>query len=491
MSYTFSVSYQNVVKKVLCGRSATVNDVLRASFDKFNILLSNSGELSSGGKKLDALLPVRHTNLVNNAKLVLLVTKGAAEVTLKVTASVKEESVTKILKIASAATLAALVAKFREAAGIEADWTDQRIQLSVLQAVKDNLSSDFAEVTVASLVGSSTNAVIRMVVENRDRQLQRAKLQEDQKILRQQYEEKQRQNRLLQKQQQELEAQRLREAKRAEDEAKDSMEIEPEENASREVVSKSQTSDPEPPVVKHNEQTVETPAVPSNLATTNVSSTSMVSPSHPRESFHVPEEKEDTLYIPNERTALYENPEEDYNMTMGQAEKYLKIIKSMQGGPSTKKETMIPQKYVIRIRFPDRSLLDLPIEDASMKLGQLLKKVDGYVDERFINSYKLKNGLPPFKEIAIGFTENNLPLKSHPDFQQEKLVLIWEPAVPKASGPFLKQGIASKDASELPTMLLETNRGKLEKDVATVPAPLHTNTTTKKSTPGVPKWFRR
>lgn len=490
MSYTFSVSYQNITKKVTCPRSGTINDVIHASFEKFKLPNSSNGHLLSGGKNLDALLPIRHTNLVNNAKLVLSITRGNSEVNLKVTASIGTASVTKILKISSSETLEALVDQFRAKAEINDDWTDQRIQLGVMQTVKDNLSCKFSEVSVASLVGSSTNAVIRLVVENKDKQLQRAQLQEEQRVLREKFEEKQRQERLLQREKEEatkLEDQRRQaseDKERGSAKEEDRMEVDDilEENkTSGEKIGVADTE------LLTRSETLPKPKVPITETTGSVSLTPMVSPSHPHNSFQLPEEKEDTLYVPKERTTVYENPEEDYNITMGQAEKYYKMIKSMQG-PAAKKELFVPQKYIIRIRFPDRSLLDLPIEDSSVKLGQLLKKVDGYVDEKFINSYKLRNGSPPFKEIVMGFSENNLSLKNHPDFQQEKLLLIWEPATPNTKGPFLKPGIATKDASELPTVVLEANRGSLEKEEEKVSGLRRSSTKPKQK--GLPKWFR-
>ncbi|SGZ52877.1 CIC11C00000005229 [Sungouiella intermedia] len=490
MSYTFNVSYNKVNKKVTCARSATINDLALASMAKFAVSLSKNGSLSSSGKKLDGLLPIRLSNLVNNAKLELSVTGGDVEITLKVVASIGDESITKIVKLASSATLAALVEAFRASAGIGADWSEKRVQLSVLQANKDNLTSDFSQISVSNVVGSATNAVMRLLVENKDAQQKRAKLQEEQRVLRQQLEEQRRQERLLKKE----EEHRLVESKDAEHERMDiDSEVENSDGIERNQIDKIGADRVK--TVEKEEKPLSNSEVSSSLnrfdsTTPSATASGSVSGSLPAPVFQVPEEKEDTLYVPHSRSAIYENPEEDYNMTFGQAEKYYKIIKSMQGAANTKKEAVEIHKYVIRIRFPDRSLLDLPLEDPSLKLGQLLKKIDGYVAEKFINTYKLKNGLPPFKEIAVGFSQNNISLKSHPDFQLEKILLIWEPAEKNSKGPYLKEGIATKDASELPTLQLETHRGELDMDEVSAPKPV-VNTDGKKKLSRMPKWFKK
>lgn len=503
MSYTFNVSYKNTTKKISCARSATINDLIQSSFDKFKIANSNNGELTYSGKKLDGLLPVRLTNLVNNAKLVLSVIQGVIEVSLKVAASISDTSVTKIIKVSPSASLSALVGQFKAEADIQTDWSDKRVQLSLLQTIKDNLTSNFDEITVGSLVGSSANAVVRLLVENKDVQQKRAKLHEEQRILRQELAEKKRQERIMQKQ--ELEERMVNEREQISEQKHEEKDVSMEGPKQFDPTQ----SKAIPAAIKPSGQTTETTypnsseesnrqsiseSKPQTKSVQHFSATTMVSSTPEHEEFQVPEEKEDTLYIPQSRTTYYENPEEDYNLTVNQAEKYYKMIKSMQGAPVAKKEAATPTKYVIRIRFPDRSLLDLPIEDVSMKLGQFLKKIDNYVADRFVNTYKIKNGSPPFKEIAMGFTENNIPLESHPDFQLEKLLLIWEPAQKHAVGPYLKEGITTKDASELPTLLLESNRGHLEQNEVSIPTPtlaLKSHQSEKQKLNGVPKWFKK
>lgn len=491
MSYTFNVSYKSVSKKVSCPRSATVNDLILASFQKFNVETSQNGLLTYSGKKLDGLLPVRLSNLVNNAKLELSVSAGNSVVTLKVVAAIGDESITKIIKVASSSTLAELVDEFRNKTEIDSDWSDKRIQLSVLQAIKDNLTSDFAQIRVATVIGSATNAVMRLLVEKKDAQQKREMLQEEQRVLRQQLEEKRREERLLKKEEEEMQVDDKSVLEEKDVEMEDSEET---ENAEVESCGKFKAVETKTGLASGGNDIGHSAKSTGDSGDNSRESTQFSGAAglsdQPSDHFELVEEREDTLYVPNTRTAIYENPDEDYTVTINQAERYYKMIKSMQGGPKITKEISKPQKYVVRIRFPDRSLLDLPIDDPTIKLGQLLKKIDGYVAEKFINTYKLKNGLPPFKEIVMGFSENNMALNDHPDFQLEKILLIWEPVVSNSKGPYLKEGIATKDASLLPTVQLETHRGELEKGEVTAPKPV-IKRDEKKKLSGVPKWFRK
>ena len=199
--------------------------------------------------------------------------------------------------------------------------------------------------------------------------------------------------------------------------------------------------------------------------------------------------------MPHKKLEVYENPEDDYNMTTAQAETYLNIIKSMQTRPKKKNEAKSPTHYAIRLRFPDRSLVQLHIEDPSTKLGQLMKKIDSYIDPKFINSYRIKNGTPPFREIKFGFQENGTALSKHPDFQQEKMLLIWEPSSSHQPGPYLAQGVNTKDVSQLSTVMLETHRGELEEDTLATGKSVKGTSDEKpklktKLNKSMPKWFR-
>lgn len=437
-----------------------------------------NGELSSSGKKLDGLLPIRLSNLMNNAKLTLTTTRTHSVVTLKVIALILDESVTKILKVSSQTSANLLVEQFLQSAAIVVDVSEKRVQLSVLQAVVDSISVNFDEINVGTLVGSTSNAVVRMVVEEKGNQLKREKMQEEQQKLRHEIEDQKRHTRELEKQLRENEPERAKQE-----------DINMEDTEQEGGVLEEKTLPVENGFVENSEaksfveNSTHIPQAAPNVPTTV--QTPATQPAAPV----IPLEKEDTVYLPQKSSKLYENPEDDYNMTMAQAETYYGIIKSMQKGRKIKKESKKPSKYVIRVRFPDRSLLDLVVDDSSLKLGQLLKRLDGYLEERYINTYKIKNGHPPFTEVAVGFSENNTALSDHPDFQLEKLLLIWETTT-ISSGPYLKQGIHTKDLSELPVNVLESQRGQLEEEIERgTPKQVNREQQPKKSK-GLPKWFK-
>lgn len=502
MSFNCSVSYQNATKKVTCPKTVTVNHLVSLSLEKFKLPPDTRGVLLSGGKKLDGLLPLRLTNLVNNARLTLeTVSAAGSSATLKVAATVNLETISKIVKMETNQTVADLLSKFMQEAGKSDDWRDQSVQLSVFQSSINNDSTDFSTTTIGSLIGSASNAVLRVVIESSSNRKQREELHEEQRLARQRMQEEKRRARLQAKQEAELrppqEAESTARAHETEvNEAKNEAEVTrlPEEVpglVQRESDLGNSLQDLRAERVKQQnpehtegrqlvaEQEISTAEGRRELSTEN---------------WQMPVEHEDTLYVPQERAQIYDNPEDDYNLTTAQAERYFNMIRGMQTNRKTKKEAVVPQKYTIRVRFPDRALLDLHLENLNVKLGQFLKKLDTYIHANHINTYKLRTGQPPFEEVAVGFVANDTLLKDHPQFQLEKLLLIWESTQSNARGPFVKDGLVPKDVSELPTVVLENNRAHLEDDLAPRSTPMNrasvpANRETPK-TKGLPKWFR-
>lgn len=505
MSLSFSIAYNQTTKKVTCLRSSTVNQLASLAAAKFGLPASASGTLFHNGKKLDGLLPLRLTNLVNNAKLALEVSLALRPVTLKVVGSILGELKQKIIKTNTDSTVQQLLDTFASETGVQ--YGENRIQVSLLDAKIDNGSTDFATTLLGSILGSADNAVVRLTVESQDAQSKREKLQAEQQKLRQQLEEHKRQARLLEKKLKEesgeTEKKEEKEDEQLQGEGNEEVGIEEKEEQQQAQVDES----PDLYVnVDSNDMEVDQPEPSESQVSSSTSESASVSkapiepPSEPipEESFQVKHFKEDTVYIPQNRSQHYENPDSDYNLTVAQAEKYYGIIKSMQQNKKQQpKEAVPPKSYTIRIRFPDRALLDLQIDDSSTKLGQLLKKLDGYVHERHINTYRLKNGVPPFEEIAIGFDANNKELKQHKNFQDERIMLIWEPTDKAAKAPYLKLDINTRSLDDMPTIQLETNRGQLsdeteEKRRQSTLDQSHSGSGNpeKKKKNGLPKWFK-
>lgn len=506
MSLTFSIAHNQITKKVSCPRSNTVNQLASLAIAKFGLPLSANGTLLHSGKKLDGLLPLRLTNLVNNAKLVLELSSALRPVTVKVVASVLGELKQKIIKTQTDSTVQQLLDTFAAESG--AQIGDHRVQLSVLDARIENGSADFASTLLGSILGSATNAVIRLTVESKDAHSKREKLQAEQRELRQQLEEHKRQARLLEKRlKEEAQETKKQEELKAEEEVEKEPELEDEgvekaeaieEPAGQDAIA---TEDSGKDVDMDVDEAQEPLSKPEevNALDTKQEASALLNDSFPQtpsdESFKVQHYKEDTVYIPLNRSQHYENPDNDYNLTVAQAEKYYGIIKSMQQNKKQQPKDVTPPKaYIIRVRFPDRALLDLQIEDSSMKLGQLLKKLDSFVHEKHINTYRLKNGVPPFEEIAMGFDANNKELKHHKSFQDERIMLIWESSDKSLKGPYLKLDVNTRNIDELPTLQLESHRGQLgdeeEKRRKSILELNQSRQPEKKKKNGLPKWFK-
>ncbi|GEQ72914.1 hypothetical protein JCM33374_g6602 [Metschnikowia sp. JCM 33374] len=523
MSLTFSVSYQNIAKKVSCKPTSSINQLVALSLEKFRLPSSTNGCLTHNGKSLDGVTPVRLTGLVNNAKLSLSTSQGAFPVALKLVGLVDGDSVTKVLKVQSDMTLPGLVGYFFQQLAIQVALDTKLVELSVMRHKVDNSSRDFVLMTVASLVGSSTNAVVRISVQ--DKQAALAKQEEERERERRRQEEPARSttNGLLAANPRVSSTSAAASAPTNES-AKSVLKDTPNED----IVPQKPTQEPprslatennpsissEPPFSAPSHPTTTIPNEPtskgSSIATNDSFYSSQTNQNHkpqiqPHEQASVekapapwtlPVDKQDTVYVPSGSTTTYENPDEDYELTSNQAEKYYKILKSMQGRPPAKKAARKPSKYTIRIRFPDRTLLDLHFEDPATRLGQVLKKLDSYLVEKYTNDYSLKNGHPPFEEISFGFGANNLALQDHPHFQQEKILLIWETHGP-SKGPYIKEDLQRKDVNELPTVVLESHRGNLEADDDSKKSSklgksdsLQSDPKAKPRVKGMPKWFR-
>lgn len=481
MSLLFSVTHNGIPKKVTCSRTSTVNQLVQQSLEKFRLPQSTQGIVLHNNKELDGLLPLRLTNLVNNAKLTLKIVNGERDVALKLVASVKGKLLQKIVKSHTSSTIDAVLNQFANAVDISIDYEQNKVQLGVLDAHVDNMNHDFATITVGSLVGLAANVVMRLDIELKENHARREVLQKEQEALRKRMEERKKQMRILEKEMKQDE-ERINGGQ-----TDDHVQHEQGESGSR-----------SPKLPKLDDSRESSPKMDTSTAEENRESPKEESPEKqkfPKEESPEQEAETDTVYLPSGSSVAYENPDSDYNLTVSQAEKYYGMIKAMQTNrKETKQPKSAPQKYVIRIRFPDLAILQLVIEDSGINLGQLLKKLDGYIEKSHINNYRLKSGTPPFKEIKMGFTENNTALKDHGEFQDEKMLLIWEPLVKRSRGPYLISNMHTKSLQELSTVKLEQQRGQLDDDDDT--GKLNEDKSKKKDEhdkskkKGLPKWFR-
>lgn len=509
MSSIFYVSYENTTKKVTCPSNNSINKLIALSVLKFNLPSSTSASLIYNGRQLEGILSIRSSNLLNNAKLDLKKNDSSVPITIKINGMCLGKSNSSILKVSPSTTIAYLIDLYLEKCGDRIEWVNNNVELCAMQSRISNSSTDFNSTTVGNLVGTVSSVALRLVVEN----MAEKKLKED--ALRK--EESFRQE----KERQRIAAtQKLKEERENKEETKgmahENQEVDPtpETNHNRQemVIMTDQASEPigitqEGSTVMLNQLTSKHTKDLHESKNDEISLMEQTEPIVTEEynsigrsthdqgaSFISHEETEDTLYVPNGRIDAYENPEDDYVLTASHAEKYLKLIRGMQK-PTKKSMSLPPTRYIFRLRFPDRTFLDLIMEDSAMALGQLFKKIDSYIHPKFLNSYVLKNGTPPFETIEMGFAQNNVPLKDHPSFQQEKILLIWEPVISQ-TGPYFNEGLQPKDLKEMPTVALESHRQNLEDDSKSLrktineKANAHKVEENPKRKAGLPKWFR-
>lgn len=472
MSLSFTVLYQNVPRKVTCPNVATVDKLASLALEKFKLPSTSRGILYHSGKKLDGLTPLRYTSLVNNAKLLLSVESAPTEIQLKVLGNIHGQSFTKLVKTKPDVPLRELIRYVTAPEAGEIAWETNVVRISVLHTAFDSTLPDFDVRTVSDLIGTSSSAAMRLVVEDLQSSVQKKEAQTTQLSAMRKLEEYKR-------------AKNLEASQAAKQEAEKSKPLVP-DNSTKLGSRPTQFG-------KNSESFKE----PQNLPSESPESASepphpVSSPEPPKAEPPAPEElpkedlqpPEDTLYIALETKQGYTNPEEDYNPTLPQIEKYYNMLRSMQRKPATKTHRAI-SNYTVRIRFPDRTFLDLHMSNDA-KLGQLVKKVELYIASDHIDSYTLRSGSPPFKKLAINFSENNAKLTGHPEFQEERVLLIWELTRP---APYLKDGVHTKDLNDMPEMVVDHGRAELEPDSeeAVKSGP---SKKASKLGKGLPKWFR-
>lgn len=481
MSYSFSISYNNVTKKVTCPASSTINNLVSLASEKFKLDKATNACLTFKGKKLDGMLSIRLANLSNNAKLDMVKVDLAQIVNLRINSSFYGKQNSQIMRVSPSITVAALMDQFLDKCGEKMNWANSNVDLSVMQNGISNQSSDFASISVGSLIGTAASASLRLTIEDKEATRIKQNLHKEQEIVRREAEYQKLESAMHSKK---LKQEQIEKPKEEETQSSETPEVSRKKNLTNDAVENKEkltkqiishlyatSSEDRPPVYeKHQKQGR--------------------APNEEIDEWQPPKESEDTLYNPSHHVEIYENPDDDYNVTTNHAEKYLRMLQARQK-PQKKSEPVAPKRYTIRVRFPDQKLLDILLEDSSVALGQLFKRLDTYVRPEFINSYVLKSGSPPFTRIEMGFSQNNVPLLSHPQFQQERLLLVWEPAAKMVSGPYLNESLEAKDIEEMPSVAIETHRKNLIEELAHTPeAPSTKFAHRSEKRAGVPKWFR-
>ncbi|ABN66163.1 predicted protein [Scheffersomyces stipitis CBS 6054] len=476
-SLSFNVSYNSITKKVTVPRSNTVQQLIAVSLDKFSINSGKyGGQLYHNNKLLESSLSLRLANLINNSKLTLKTTNLAAsaqQINVKLMISSDSEGTKQIInKVDSNATLLELLQQFETSENIQ--LLTKPSQLGILSVTYP--SDSYSSTRLGSLVGNVSNVVIRF---NYTMGVDTAKLKQQ---------EQQESVKLQLKQQQERIARQ-----REEERAKAQKELELQKQQEQDQALKEEEEEEETP--EPTESIIETKEKPSIPSSTINADSILEKESY---QFQTPQiEETPLLFVPgNSNSALYENPDEDYEMTVSQAKTYQQLIQN-SGKKRKAKQINKPVRLLIRVKFPDRSILQINfVNDVdTIKLGHLVKKIDGLLKPEYINHYNIKAGYPP-QTIPLNFENNNTFLVDIPDFQSERIVLIWElsDGAPSKNGPFLNEQLIEdvKTSTDLPEVVLESHRGELPDDAHTKTRTSGQGSEAKSESKGklVPKWLK-
>lgn len=490
-SITLNISYKGSTKKITTTKSTTISQLTLNVLSNFKISKDDYiGILNYNQKSLDSSLPIRLTPLINNCKLTLTLKK--LDINNQINIRLMHPELGNQIKSCSIGINLFEVLQLFQIQNLE------NSQLRILNSYFTNDQYDLTR--LGDVIGDSPSVVIRFEI---------IKLaNEKEKILKQQQE--------LNRLQLEEQKERLRKQREQEEEAQQQQQIEKEQEQARIKHQDQMDIDQEEKYQRDLPIEMDKPVVESNEVDTG-----LVDQVNQEEyAYTEPElQRQPQLYMPNSNTnhssQTYENPDEDYQMTISQAKTYHNIIKNTITGKNKSKSPIdgpnkTPKKYLIRIKFPDNSILQINyLEDVSnIKFGQLIKSIDELILPQYIDLYDLKLGYPPFTKLTQTFNANNEFLYNMPDFQSnETITLIWQLIKNDLNinkGPFVKQqNVIIKTSEDLPERVLERKRGELPDDEPKIKKSQTSSTksigssTTSSSSTGfsnsksiLPKWFK-
>lgn len=465
---TINVTYGFQQKKFTVAKTSTVSQLASEAASYFKVL--GVPKLVYKEKPLDSGLLIRLTPLLQNSLVKL--EAGAALSLTPITVKVTGDGGNFIIKTTNTNLLREVLEEIEKRDGMS--LIKDHTEVMIMNTNYNDLS-----IPLLQAVGDASTAVIRVrypAFGSGD------KLKEQREIVVKQLAEQKVRNEALRRKREEEE-----DSKRArirEEEKNNNLN---EDNKETELT---------------DEYTSEKPTEQNGKATSSVSPL----PQHPAKRIdshtsierRVPKEGS-LLYAPEESAPqVYENPESDYLVTVDQARLYHQLVtKSARRTlvtPSAK-----PEYYQIRIRLPDRNLLEFTFVDGveSVKLGQLIKRIDDVLLDDWVGNYRLKLAYPPFSAVPQSFTANGTTLHDLPQwFNTEKVTLVWQENHPSNSGgPYLQPGAALEKltTSDLPEMKIESLRQQLPEDNESEPTPPLKSLSTsapKKSEAGVPKWLK-
>ncbi|KAI3403132.2 hypothetical protein KGF56_004021 [Candida oxycetoniae] len=466
---SLNVSYLNQSKKLTVSKSSSVSQLVSQCLTVYKVDSSSyRGELYHNDKLIDLGLPIRLTNLINNSKLVLKVKKLDLNKMINVKLITEKGSL--VDKCNANIPLSQVLSQFKVD-------TSKPTQLRILNSTVN--WARYQSTSLGSLLGAADSVAMRLEYTRttkeeeayHKKQQEAVKLQIEQEKKKRQIEEEKRK---LEEREREKEKEREEEKRKLEE--REEKVAEARAAASKEaemdtglVNAAPTTEDIEMIEGEERVGVGKTSTTKGEISRSEATSASFV---------YQEEELKETpqLYVPSDKPQpSYENPDEDYHVTVHQVKTYQNAIRN--SAQRTKKNPngggKIPPRYLIRIKFPDGSMLQINLLEnvSEIKFGNLIKKIDELLLPQFIDNYSLKIGFPPFTKLNQSFTLNQEYLYKLPDFQNEQIILIWELSKNSLNkkGPFLNSNskdLVIKQSDELPERILEKHRSELPSDTS-------------------------
>ncbi|RLV90625.1 hypothetical protein JA1_004437 [Spathaspora sp. JA1] len=452
-SITLSITYNGSTKKFTTSKATAISQLISEALSNFGISKDEyTGTLSYNSKPIDSSLPIRLTPLLNNSKLTLSVTK--LDLDFDVNVKLLVDGTSSIKKCGAGLTIRELLESF------SVDLTKE-CEVRILDLQLTSSSGKFDSVKLGSVVNKKLGSVvIRLNYQKSTSEKERIHNEQQEAVKLQ------------------LEGERRRKLEDAERRRQEEEEKEKSENILKEQEKAQEQEELDEQIGNtKKEQFQESRSVDQKQEYKPADSVSTPSKdSTPNNPVYIEEPLAETpqLYIPSQtaRPTTYENPDEDYEMTLGQAKAYHSIIKAsaIKKKKTSPTPASLPSKYLIRVKFPDSSILQINfLEDVHLvKFGQLVKRIEDLLYPNFIDAYNLKVGYPPFTVLGQSFDLNNKLLHEMPDFRSERITLIWELIKNdlNISGPYVKSGgeVTVRATTEMPEQILESVRGKLPDD---------------------------
>lgn len=494
LTLALKITYNKVTKTVHCKGSLTINQLVELSLKSFNVNKSFTGDLVHNGKTVDKSLPLRWSNFTNNTRFELRVyeLKDDLEVSVKLVVSDNKETTSYISKVSNSLSIKNVIHKFEEVHGIQLIQGDRPFEILLMRnrIMYDDKQIERRLVDILGNQGNSVQMRLTYISRSFNNTQEQQEINEIQKKSIREYQLKKKEE--IENLQQEEEEKEIRKQEDSKLKAAENEKEKKEEELRKEEISQGndETSGTRRGLLAEDEVESKT----SRVETTRGESLT----AKEQEKEKQPARK-DTLYKPS-AYLRYENPDSDYDMTVDQARKYHKLIRD-SSRPSRPKPKQVPKRYSIRVKFPDRNILQLELENSQVTMNHFISKLNSHLIDNTI-PYTLRIGYPPFSKISLLLEEDEKAMLSWPEFQNEKLLLIWEPQI-SVKPPYISteslEDANIKKFEDIPEVkldssqpLIDSNEGPSESSRQTdrpISQPfrsgLHSESTSK-----IPKWLK-